>query len=152
MMILSARFALIVVAIVTPGLAAEGNYLYRAEMVQAAPGKFTELVDLYARQASLSKLTGDAPAFVMRSRSTSIATSSIMPRVLTFPRRNSRPPPALQVTAVPTRLGHSCGRLSPTTTTRWRSASTHLRKSNFGRAPQIDLATTTFSQVQLLCF
>ena len=65
-MILSARFALIVVAIVTPALAVEGNYLYRAEMVQAAPGKFTELVDLYARQASLSKLTGDAPAFVMR--------------------------------------------------------------------------------------
>ena len=63
---LSASFALMVVAIVTPAFAAEGNYLYRAEMVQAAPGKFTELVDLYTKQANLAKSTGDAPAFVMR--------------------------------------------------------------------------------------
>jgi len=52
--------------IATPAFAASANYLYRAEMVQAAPGKFTELLDLYARQATLATITGDAPAFVMR--------------------------------------------------------------------------------------
>ena len=62
----SVCFALIMAAIVVPAVAAEGNYLYRAEMVQAAPGKFTELVDLYAKQVSLAATTGDAPAFVMR--------------------------------------------------------------------------------------
>ena len=35
-------------------------------MVQAAPGKFTELLGLYAKQATLAATTGDAPAFVMR--------------------------------------------------------------------------------------
>jgi len=62
----SARFVLMAIVLVTPAFAAEGNYLYRAEMVQAAPGKFAELVDLYAKQASLAKQTGDAPPFVMR--------------------------------------------------------------------------------------
>src|SRR5215475_3554120 len=55
-----------VLSIIAPAGAAEGNYLYRAEMVQAAPGKFTELVELYAKQATLAAATGDAPAFVMR--------------------------------------------------------------------------------------
>ena len=59
-------FVLIVIAVVIPACAAEGNYLYRAEMVQAAPGKFTELVDLYAKEATLAAITGDAPAFMMR--------------------------------------------------------------------------------------
>jgi hypothetical protein len=63
---LRARFALVIVAMVTPAFAAEGNYLYRAEMVQAAPGKFTDLLDLYAKQAIFAKQTGDAPPFVMR--------------------------------------------------------------------------------------
>lgn len=62
----SACFALMIAAIVMPAFAAEGNYLYRAEMVQAAPGKFTELVELYAKQASLAGTTGDAPALMMR--------------------------------------------------------------------------------------
>src|SRR5215475_14218968 len=53
-------------SVVAPTFAAEGNYLYRAEMVQAAPGRFTELVELYAKQATLAAPTGDAPAFVMR--------------------------------------------------------------------------------------
>ena len=59
-------FMFLVSIITTPAFAAEGNYLYRAEMVQAAPGKFTELVDLYARQATLATTTGDIPAFLMR--------------------------------------------------------------------------------------
>ena len=62
---LIACFAFLLSAI-APAFAAEGNYLYRAEMVQAAPGKFTELVELYAKQATLAPATGDAPAFVMR--------------------------------------------------------------------------------------
>jgi len=55
-----------VVVLAAPAFSAEGNYLYRAEMVQAAPGKFTELLGLYAKQATLAATTGDAPAFVMR--------------------------------------------------------------------------------------
>ena len=65
-MTFSLRFVWIVLAIVAPAFAAEGNYLYRAEMVQAAPGKFTELIELYARQVNIAKATGDAPAFIMR--------------------------------------------------------------------------------------
>lgn len=63
---LSARFALVAIAMVTPAFAAEGSYLYRAEMVQAAPGKFIQLVDLYAQRANLAKVTGDTLPFVMR--------------------------------------------------------------------------------------
>lgn len=61
-----AGFMFFISVIATPVFAADGNYLYRAEMVQAAPGKFTELVDLYAKHATLATSTGDAPAFMMR--------------------------------------------------------------------------------------
>jgi hypothetical protein len=42
------------------------HYLYRAELVQAAPGKLLELIDLYKQQAALDQQAGDEPAFWMR--------------------------------------------------------------------------------------
>jgi hypothetical protein len=46
--------------------AAEAGYLYRASLVQAAPGKLLELIELYkAERAALSR-QGDEPFFWMR--------------------------------------------------------------------------------------
>src|SRR4051812_7823204 len=42
------------------------SYLYRASMVQAAPGKLLELIDLYKAKAASDAKIGDAPAFWMR--------------------------------------------------------------------------------------
>lgn len=42
------------------------RYLYRAELVQAAPGKLLELIDLYKQKAALDQLAGDEPALWMR--------------------------------------------------------------------------------------
>jgi len=49
-----------------PGFAASGNYLYRAQMVQAAPGKMLELIGLYQKQAAVLSSAGDLPPFMMR--------------------------------------------------------------------------------------
>jgi hypothetical protein len=46
--------------------AQEQRYLYRAELVQAAPGKLLELIDLYKQKAALDERTGDEPALWMR--------------------------------------------------------------------------------------
>ena len=43
-----------------------GHYLYRAELIQAAPGKLTELIDLYKKKAQLDRDAGDEPALWMR--------------------------------------------------------------------------------------
>ena len=43
-----------------------GHYLYRSELIQAAPGKLTELIDLYKRKAQLDRDLGDEPALWMR--------------------------------------------------------------------------------------
>jgi hypothetical protein len=46
--------------------AASEDYLYRAEMVRAAPGKIVELIDLYKAQAAIAEAGGDAVPFWMR--------------------------------------------------------------------------------------
>jgi len=42
------------------------RYLYRTELVQAAPGKLVELIDLYKQQSALDQQAGDEPALWMR--------------------------------------------------------------------------------------
>jgi hypothetical protein len=51
---------------VPAAFAEPGNYLYRAELVQAAPGKLVELTGLYGAQAANWRAGGDAPPFMMR--------------------------------------------------------------------------------------
>jgi hypothetical protein len=51
---------------VPAAFAESGNYLYCAELVQAAPGKSVELIGLYGAQAANSRAGGDAPPFIMR--------------------------------------------------------------------------------------
>src|SRR5579884_4195406 len=46
--------------------AAENAYLYRVNLVQAAPGKFADLVDLYKQQASAMQAAGDEAPLWMR--------------------------------------------------------------------------------------
>ncbi len=46
--------------------AQEQRYLYRAELVQAAPGKLLELIDLYKQKAALDEKAGDEAALWMR--------------------------------------------------------------------------------------
>jgi len=43
-----------------------GNYLYKVTLVQAAPGKLLELIDLYKQQAAGAKDFGDEPPLYMR--------------------------------------------------------------------------------------
>ncbi|HWX54869.1 MAG TPA: hypothetical protein VN176_09805 [Verrucomicrobiae bacterium] len=50
----------------TPLFAAEGSYLYRAQLVQATPGKFVELLDLLGRESAVIASTGDTAPFIMR--------------------------------------------------------------------------------------
>jgi hypothetical protein len=49
--------------------AAENPYLYKVTLVQAAPGKFTELVDLYkARAAAMKEAGEEAPLWMRHSQ------------------------------------------------------------------------------------
>ncbi|HVS74137.1 MAG TPA: hypothetical protein VHE23_01835 [Candidatus Acidoferrales bacterium] len=52
-----------------PAVGAAGsaeNYLYRVELVQAAPGRLLELIELLRTQAALVEAAGDTPPFWMR--------------------------------------------------------------------------------------
>jgi hypothetical protein len=42
------------------------RYLYRTELIQASPGKLTELIDLYKQAATFDQEAGDEPALWMR--------------------------------------------------------------------------------------
>ncbi len=42
------------------------TYLYRAELIQAAPGKLVEVIDLYKQKTALDQQSGDEPALWMR--------------------------------------------------------------------------------------
>lgn len=64
MRILAATIILLI--LVPAAAAAEGNYLYRAQLVQAAPDKIVELIDLYKTRASLTEAAGDTAPFFMR--------------------------------------------------------------------------------------
>jgi hypothetical protein len=57
---------LLLLALAPLAHAAEGNYLYRAQLVQATPGKFVELVDLLGRESAVIASGGDAAPFIMR--------------------------------------------------------------------------------------
>jgi hypothetical protein len=57
----------LVLLLFIPAAAASGeNYLYRAEMVQAAPGKILELIDLYRTHVALTVAGGDPAPLWMR--------------------------------------------------------------------------------------
>jgi hypothetical protein len=62
-----AVFMLLLCSIITAtARAADNPYLYKVSLVQAAPGKFTELVDLYKTRAAAMKETGDEAPLWMR--------------------------------------------------------------------------------------
>jgi hypothetical protein len=46
--------------------AQQPSYLYRTELIQAAPGKLVEVIDLYKQKAALDQQAGDEPALWMR--------------------------------------------------------------------------------------
>jgi hypothetical protein len=62
------RAAAVVVFLLAPlaASAQQQHYLYRTELIQATPGKFVELVDLYKQKAVLDQQIGDEPALWMR--------------------------------------------------------------------------------------
>jgi len=51
---------------VLPAVAAETPYLYKVTLVQAAPGKLPDLIDLYKVQAAASQAAGDEAPLWMR--------------------------------------------------------------------------------------
>lgn len=57
---------LLVCCCATPSFAADTLYLYRVNLVQAAPGKLTELIDLYKARAAEIKEAGDEAPLWMR--------------------------------------------------------------------------------------
>jgi hypothetical protein len=63
------RFMQILVVLffcVVPAMAADSPYLYKATLVQAAPGKLMELIDLYKARAAASQAAGDEAPLWMR--------------------------------------------------------------------------------------
>ncbi len=62
------RAAALLVILFAPHAASaqQQRYLYRTELIQATPGKFTELVELYKQKAVLDQQVGDEPALWMR--------------------------------------------------------------------------------------
>src|SRR6476646_10613862 len=46
--------------------AAENNYLYKVSLVQAAPGKLTDLIDLYKQRGTALSAAGDESPLWMR--------------------------------------------------------------------------------------
>jgi hypothetical protein len=63
---LAALFALSLLLAATLAPAAAGGYLYRTTLIQAAPGKFLEIVDLYKAGWPGSRDSGDEPPIAMR--------------------------------------------------------------------------------------
>ncbi len=57
---------LILLVLVPAASAAGGEYLYRAELVQATPGRLLELIDLYKARAALTAAGGDPGPLWMR--------------------------------------------------------------------------------------
>ena len=58
--------ALLLCFCAAPILAADSPYLYKVTLVQAAPGKFMELVDLYKTRATACQAAGDEAPLWMR--------------------------------------------------------------------------------------
>jgi hypothetical protein len=52
----------------TPAYAADNPYLYKVTLVQAAPGKLLELIDLYKQRAALLKDVDEAPLWMRHSQ------------------------------------------------------------------------------------
>jgi hypothetical protein len=52
----------------TPASAADNPYLYKVTLVQAAPGKLLELIDLYKQRAALLKEVDEAPLWMRHSQ------------------------------------------------------------------------------------
>jgi hypothetical protein len=52
----------------TPASAADNHYLYKVTLVQAAPGKLPELIDLYKQRAALLKDVDEAPLWMRHSQ------------------------------------------------------------------------------------
>lgn len=61
-----AAFFAILLAPLAASAQQQQHYLYRAELIQATPGKFVELVDLFKQKAAIDQQAGDEPALWMR--------------------------------------------------------------------------------------
>ena len=57
---------LLVVCCAVPAIAADNPHLYKVTLVQAAPGKLTDLIDLYKVQAAAYQAVGDEAPLWMR--------------------------------------------------------------------------------------
>ncbi len=67
MMRVTLLFSLFVVLLSSSALGAtENNYLYKVSLVQAAPGKLPELIDLYKQRSAALTATGDESPLWMR--------------------------------------------------------------------------------------
>jgi hypothetical protein len=62
------RVAVFLAVLLTPlaASAQQQRYLYRTELIQAAPGKLTDIIDLYKQEAAYDQEAGDEPALWMR--------------------------------------------------------------------------------------
>src|SRR5262245_57804495 len=60
------RFVVLLCLLTSPALAAENTYLYKVTLVQAAPGKLLEVIDLYKQRATELQATGDEAPLWMR--------------------------------------------------------------------------------------
>src|SRR5258705_11560225 len=56
----------ILILFAAPAAASDTSYLYKTKMVQAAPGKLLELIDLYKSRVAADKAVGDESSFWMR--------------------------------------------------------------------------------------
>ena len=67
MMRITLLFSLFAVLLATsPSYAAENNYLYKVSLVQAAPGKLPDLIDLYKQRSAALTAAGDEASLWMR--------------------------------------------------------------------------------------
>ncbi len=60
------RIAIVMLAMVAAAPAQESHYLYKATLLQAAPGRLLELIDFCKEKAELDQKAGDQPALWMR--------------------------------------------------------------------------------------
>src|SRR5579859_2767364 len=67
MMRVTLLFSLFAVLVLPTSIyAAENNYLYKVSLVQAAPGKLPELIDLYKQRSTALTAAGDESPLWMR--------------------------------------------------------------------------------------
>ena len=132
-----AAFFAILLTPVAASAQQQQHYLYRTELIQATPGKFVELVDLFKQKAAIDQQAGDEPALWMRhsqgdrwdsaasGADAELRSLTIPPRALNFAIAQSKPR-ASQIKFTTTSRGKKTfsftGRL-------WKRCAKHSRKA-----------------------